>query len=49
MFGPITSWQTEEGKVETVTDFISWAPKSPQMATAAAMKSKNVCSLEGKL
>ena len=24
---PITSWQTEGGKVETVTDVFSWAPK----------------------
>ena len=24
-FGPITSWQIDGGKVETVTDFISWA------------------------
>ena len=49
MSGPIISWQTEEGKVEAVTDFISWAPKSLQMVTAAAVKSKDVCSLEGKL
>ena len=26
-FGPITSWQTEGGKVETVTDFIFLASK----------------------
>ena len=26
--GPITSWQTDGGKVETVTYFISWVPKS---------------------
>ena len=45
----IISWQIEEGKVEAVTDFISWAPKSLQMVTAAAVKSKDVCSLEGKL
>ena len=25
---PITSWQIEEEKVEAVTDFLSWAPKS---------------------
>ena len=49
MSGLITSRQTEEGKLEAVTDFISWAPKSLQMVTAAAMKSKDVCSLEGKL
>ena len=45
MSGPIISWQTEEGKVEAVTDFISWAPKSLQMVTAA-MKLKDTCSLE---
>ena len=33
--GPITSWQTDGGKVETVTDFIFLAPKSLQMMTAA--------------
>ena len=33
--GPITSWQIDRGKVETVTDFIFWAPKSLLMVTAA--------------
>ena len=42
---PITSWQTV---VETVRDFIFWAPKSLQMVTAA-MKLKDVCSLKEKL
>ena len=46
--GPITSWQLDGEKVETVTDFFSWAPKSLQMVTAA-MKLKDVCSLEEKL
>ena len=32
---PITSWQIDGETVETVTDFISWAPKSLQMVTAA--------------
>ena len=32
--GPITSWQIGGETVETVIDF-SWAPKSPQMVTAA--------------
>ena len=41
----ITSWQTDGGKVETVTDFIFWAPKSLWMVTAA-MKLKDACSLE---
>ena len=25
---PITSWQIDGGKLETVTDFIFWSPKS---------------------
>ena len=44
--GPITSWQIDG--METVTDFISGAPKSLQMVIAA-MKLKNTCSLEEKL
>ena len=35
-------------KMETVSDFISWAPKSLQMVIAA-MKLKDAYSLEGKL
>ena len=46
--GPITSWQIDGETVETVADFIFWAPKSLQMVTAA-MKLKDACSLEGKL
>ena len=46
--GPITSWQIDGITVETVADFIFWAPKSQQMVTAA-MKLKNAYSLEGKL
>ena len=46
--GPITSWQIVGGTMETVTDFIFWAPKSLQMVTAA-MKLKFTCSLEEKL
>ena len=46
--GPITSWQIDEETVETVTDFISGAPKSLQMVPAA-MKLKDACSLEEKL
>ena len=45
---PITSWQIEGRKVEVVTDFFSWAPKSLQRATAA-LKLKDAYSLEGKL
>ena len=46
--GSITSWQIEGEKVEAVTDFISWAPKSRWMVTAT-MKLKYACSLEGML
>jgi len=46
--GPITSWQIAGGTVETVTDFIFWAPESLQMVTTA-MKLKDACSLEEKL
>ena len=45
---PITSWQIEGEKVETVTAFILGAPKSLQMVTAA-MELKDTFSLEGKL
>ena len=45
---PITSWEIYGEIVETVSDFIFWAPKSLQMVTAA-MKLKDVYSLEGKL
>ena len=55
--GPITSWQidgkkveivTDGGKVETVINLFSWAPKSLWMVTTA-MKLKDTCSLEEKL
>ena len=46
--GPITSWKIDGKAMETVTDFIFWAPKSLQMVTAA-MKLKDAYSLEGKL
>ena len=46
--GPITSWQKDRETVETVSDFIFWAPKSQQMVIAA-MKLKDACSLEEKL
>ena len=45
---PITSWLIDGETMERVTDFIFWAPKSVQMVTAA-MKLKNMCSLEEKL
>ena len=46
--GHVTSWQIDGETVETVSDFILGAPKSLPMVTAA-MKLKNVYSLEGKL
>ena len=46
--GPITSWQIDGETMETVRDFISGAPKSLQMVTAA-MKLKDACSLKEQL
>ena len=46
--GPITAWQIDGETVETVADFIFWAPESLQLVTAV-MKSKDVYSLEEKL
>ena len=43
--GPITSWEIDR---ETVADFIFGGSRSLQMVTAA-MKLKDVCSLEEKL
>ena len=43
--GPITSWEIDGETAETVSDFISGAPKSLQMVIAA-MKLKDACSLE---
>ena len=45
-FGHIPSWQIDGETVETVSDFIFWAPKSLQMVIAA-MKLKDAYSLEG--
>ena len=45
---PITSWEIDGETVETVANFIFWAPKSLQMVIAA-MKLKDTYSLEGKL
>ena len=45
---PITSWQIDGETVETVADFIFWAPRLLQMVIAA-MKLKDVYSLKGKL
>ena len=46
--GPTTSWEIDGETVETVVDFIFWAPKSLQMVIAA-MKLKDAYSLVGKL
>ena len=46
--GPIISCQIDGETMETVDDFIFWAPKSLQMVITA-MKLKDTYSLEGKL
>ena len=46
--GPITSWEIDGETVETVSDFIFWAPKSLQMMTAT-MILKDAYSLEEML
>ena len=44
--GPITSRQIDEETMETVTDFIFLGSK---ITVTAAMKLRDICSLEGKL
>ena len=46
--GPITAWEIDGETVETVSDFIFWAPKSLQMVITA-ITLKDAYSLEGKL
>ena len=46
--GPITSWQIDGGKMETLRDFSFWASKLLHIVTVA-MKLKDACSLEEKL
>ena len=46
--GPITSWEIDGETVEAVSNVIFWAPKSPQMVTAA-MKLEDTYSLEENL
>ena len=46
--GPITSWEIDGERVETVSDFILGAPRSLQMVTAS-MKLKDAYSMEEKL
>ena len=45
--GPITSWQTDGEKVETMTDFIFSGSKISSVT--AAMKFKDAYSLEGNI
>ena len=45
---PITSWQIDGEKMETVTDFIFLGSKITASVTAA-MKLKDACSLEEKI
>ena len=47
--GPITSWQIDGGKVETVADLIFLSSKITLRTVTAAMKLKDACSLEEKL
>ena len=46
--GPITSWQIDGKQWTQWLTLFFWAPKSLQMVTAA-IKLKDICSLEGKL
>ena len=46
--GPITLWEIDEERVETVSNFILGGSKITADGDAA-MKLKDVCSLEGKL
>ena len=46
--GPITSWQINGEKMETVTGFIFLGSKITAMVTAV-LKLKDACSLEEKL
>ena len=48
VFGPITSWQMDGEKVETVADFILRGSKTLPSMTAV-MKLKDIYSLEEKL
>ena len=46
--GPIIPQQIDGETMETMTDFIFWAPKSLQMVIAA-MKLKDSCCLEARV
>ena len=47
--GPITSWQIDGETVKTVTDFIFGGLQNHCRWLTAAMKLKDICSLEEKL
>ena len=44
--GPITSWEIDGETVETVADFILGGSKKSLQMVTAAMKLKDICSLE---
>ena len=46
---PITSWQIDGGKVETVADLIFLSSKITLRTVTAAMKLKDACSFAEKL
>ena len=46
---PITSWQIDGEKVETITDYIFLGSKVAADGNCTAMKLKDACSLERKL
>ena len=46
---PITSWQIDGEIVETVADFILGGSKITVQSVTAAMKLKDICSLEEKV
>ena len=48
-FGPITSWEINGEKVETVTDFIFLGSKITVDGDFEAMKLKDICSFKEKL
>ena len=47
--GPITSWETDGEKVETVSDFIFWGSKTTADGNCSHETKRLLHSLEGKL
>ena len=47
--GPITSWQTDGEKMETLTDFILLGSKTSVRHVTATIKLKEPCSFREKL